>query len=95
MLRADSLERGEQFARRKELYEAKFPQAMRGAKGGKGNAKPLANETADSAVSFVKDTSAKTKQSTRTISEDVQIANRIPETVRDTIRDTPLYNDVS
>lgn len=84
------LERGEQLKARKDLYEAKFPETKVGAKGGKGNAKPLANESAESAFSFVKDTAAKTNKSTRTVSEDVQIANRIAEPVRDAIRHTPL-----
>ena len=51
------LERGEQLARRKRLYEAKYPQIKNGAKGGKGNAKKAAtNESAESALSFSKDT---------------------------------------
>ncbi len=74
----NALECGEQLSKRKELYEAKYPQTKRGAKGGKGNAKPLANVNAESALSFTSDTSSKTNKSKRTIEEDVQIATRIP-----------------
>ncbi len=56
--------------------------------------KAQGNTSADSAVaSFTKDTAAKTSQSARTISEDVQIASRIPENVRDAIRDTPTADN--
>jgi hypothetical protein len=40
-----------------------------------------------------KDAAAKTKQSVRTIAEDVQIAKSIPEAVRDAIRDTPVADN--
>jgi ParB family chromosome partitioning protein len=91
----NALERGEQFAKRKELYEAKYPQVKQGARG-RGSEKNVKEKDAESApLSFVKDTAAKTKQSARTISEDVQIASRIPEQVRDLIRDTPLADNKS
>jgi len=75
------LERGEQLARRKGLYEAKHPQVKH---GGDRKSKKAENQDADSAPrSFKDDTAAKTKQSARTIAEDVQIANNIPEPIRD------------
>ncbi len=82
----NALERGEQFARRKELYEAKYPQVKRGGDKQTPKAKKLMAESAVS--SFTEDTAAKTNIAARTIRKDVQIANRIPETVRDTIRDS-------
>jgi ParB family chromosome partitioning protein len=89
----NALERGEQFGRRKELYEAKHPQVKHGGDRTSPQAK---EQDADSAsCSFAKDTAAKTNRSARTISEDVQIANRIPEQVRDLIRDTPLADNKS
>ncbi len=77
-----ALERGEQLSKRKGLYEAKYPQTKNGAKGGRGNTKTQNFESAESALSFVKDTAAKTKQSARTIAEDVQIAKEAtPESI--------------
>jgi hypothetical protein len=91
------LERGEQLKRRKDLYEAMYPETKAGVAGAIKSNKAQGNLTsADSAVaSFVKDTAAKTSKSSRTISEDVQIANRISEPVRDSIRQTPLADSKS
>jgi hypothetical protein len=80
----NTLERCEQFARRKELYEAKYPLTKRGTAGAHASNKAQDNATAESAVaSFTEDTAAKTNVAARTIREDVQIATRIPEQVRD------------
>jgi hypothetical protein len=69
---------GEQLARRKELYEAKHPQTKQGARG-RGSEKHITEKDAESApLSFKDDAAAKTSQSARTISENVQIASRIP-----------------
>ncbi len=83
------MERGEQLERRKRLYEVKHRHTKHGASGGKGNAKTKKNETAGTAVSFVKDTAEKTKTSERTVRGDVQFAKNISKQVRDSIRDTP------
>lgn len=48
------------------------------------------NVGADSAPTFVEDTATKTGVSERTVQENVQIAESIPEDVRDAIRETPL-----
>lgn len=65
---------------------ALYPQTEQ---GGDRKSKDAKNQTADSAVvsppSFVKDTAAKTKQSERVVYEEVQIANRISEPVRNAI----------
>lgn len=87
------LERTEHLAERKRLYLLKHPETKRGTAGanasnasqGKGYA------TADSAVaSFAADTAAKTGASERSVRADVQIAESIPEDVRDALRETPL-----
>lgn len=83
------LERSEHLAARKGWYEAKHPGSVNPNKrGGPGRG----NKTmADSAiVSYAADTAAKTGVSERTIREDVQIAESIPEDVRDAIRETLL-----
>jgi ParB family chromosome partitioning protein len=89
----NALERGEQLAKRKGLYEAKYPQTKQGGAPGKAGGGKTA-KSADSA-SFAKDTAAKTKQSARTIAEDVQIANQITEPVRNSLRDTPTADSKS
>lgn len=87
----NALERGEQLKRRKDLYEAKYPETKQGMRNGQ------TSKSAESAsletTSFVKDTAAKTNKSSRTISEDVQVATRIPEPVRDAIRQTPIADN--
>ncbi len=83
----NALEHSEQTLRRKELYEAKHPATKKGGDKQSAEAKKL---SADSALSFVKDTATKTNQSPRTVSQDVQIAKNIPKEVREQIRDTPL-----
>ena len=60
---------------RKDLYEAKNPQAKKGGDKQRETAKVKLN--AESALSFTKDTAAKTKKSKRIIQSDVQIATRI------------------
>ena len=81
------LERSEHLAERKRLYLLKHPETKQGAQGGGRNSKGTRRktETADSAVSvaFADDTAAKTGQSVRTVREDVQVAESIPEDVLD------------
>lgn len=82
------LERAEHLAARKGWYEAKHPETKRG--GDRGNqhtgGKPRQTET----ISFSQDTSTKTGRTERAIRQDVQIAESIPDDVRDAIRETPL-----
>jgi len=90
-----TLERSEHLAERKRLYLLKHPETAKGVAGGKagGNGRPKSSgvATAESAVAtFAADTAAKTGASERTVREDVQIAESIPEDVRDALRDTPL-----
>lgn len=85
------LERAEALARRKELYEAKYPEAKRGTAGAIGSNKSQGRKIdASETVSFAIDTAAKTGLTPRTIQQDVQIATKIVPDVRDAIRDTPL-----
>ncbi len=89
-----ALERGEQLAKRKDLYEAKYPQTKKGQAQALGMHRAQKhNVNAESAPTFAKDVSLKTKQAERTIQEDVQIAKRISEPVRNIIRDTPIADN--
>jgi ParB family chromosome partitioning protein len=82
------LERAEQLARRKNIYEEVYPQTKNGGDRVSDKAK---KQMADSAIwSFNKDTAAKTKISERAIREDIQIANDIAPDVKEAIRDTDL-----
>lgn len=86
------LEHAECVKQRKHIYELKHPEAKAGARRAAGMNRSLGrnNVAADSAATFVADTAAKTGTSERTIREEVQIAESIPEDVRDAIRETPL-----
>jgi ParB family chromosome partitioning protein len=76
------LERGEQLARRKEIYEALHPEARTGA-----GRPPKNSETVSP---FSADVASKTGLTPRTVQQDVQIATQIAEDVRDMLRETPL-----
>ena len=85
----NALERGEQLKKRKDLYEAKFPETKR---GGNRKSNPE-NQTIDSIVSFTKDVAQKAKISEANVFQSVQVATRIPEAVRDAIRHTPIADN--
>jgi ParB family chromosome partitioning protein len=78
-----ALEKAEHLARRKEIYEALYPEAKR-PQGGR----PRKN--AKTVFAFSVDTAAKTGLTDRTIRYGVQIGTKIPQDVRDLIRHTPL-----
>ena len=82
------LERAEQLARRKNIYEEVYPQTKHGGDRKSDEAK---NQVAESATwSFNKDTAAKTGISERAVRVNFQIANDIAPAVKDIIRDTDL-----
>lgn len=78
-----------QTARRKELYLRMHPETAQGVAGGKARHR---SATADSAVaeSFTADTASKTGRSVRSVREDAQIGESIPEDVFEAIADSPL-----
>lgn len=81
------LERAEHLKRRKEIYEALHPEAKH------GNTKERAEVKRNDFVlppSFAADTAAKTGVTERTVQQDVQIAAKIAEPVKEAIRSTPL-----
>jgi hypothetical protein len=78
------LERSEQLLRRKELYEARWPEtrAEERRKLGMANLKQFSGSEIISSpdalpVSFAADTAAKTGSSPRSVQQDVQIATKI------------------
>jgi N6-adenosine-specific RNA methylase IME4 len=85
------LERGEQLKRRKEIYEALHPSVKHGGAPGKaGGGKSTKDEIISS---FATDTSAKTRQSPRTIQQEVQIASDIQDDVKEVIRETDIADN--
>jgi len=86
------LERAEQLKRRKEIYEAKYPESK--AKTGRELVERRWH-TADivSAVSFTEDTASKIGVSPRTIRRDVQIAEDLADEVKEAIRNTDLADN--
>jgi ParB family chromosome partitioning protein len=82
------LERAEHLLRRKELYELRFPAAKHGGAPGKpgGGKKRRANGVS----SFAHATGSKLSVTPRSIQHDVQIAEKIANDVKATIRSTPV-----
>ncbi len=86
-----ALERAEQLARRKDLYEALHPETKKGVAQAIGMHSSLGHNVTDKlSVTFVEDTAKKTGVNERSIYRDVQIATRIPEDVRELLRATPV-----
>jgi ParB family chromosome partitioning protein len=79
------LERSEHLASRKRWYETKHPETRRGTAGGRAR-QGIASEI----ISFAEDAAQKIEKTVRSIQQDVQIAESIPEDVREAIRETPL-----
>lgn len=81
------LERAEQLARRKEIYEALRPQTKH---GGDRKSEEIKMRNPQLEKSFVNDTASATKIAARTISEDVQIAKAIAPDVREKLKSTDV-----
>jgi len=77
------LERSEQLATRKTIWEQKFPETRHGAQGGRGSQR---NESAN--LAFSKNTSKSTGKPVRTIQHETKIASAIPASLRDELRET-------
>jgi len=86
-----ALERGEQLARRKQIYEALHPEARKGTAGAVASNKAQGNRcNANETVSFAEDVAKKTGLAPRTIQQDVQIATNLSDEAKAVIRETPL-----
>ena len=88
------LERAEQLARRKNIYEALYPQTKNGASGGwhnnKGNKLEIPDSGISSLPSFVDDVVSKTGTKKSSIFENIQIARDLAPDVKEAIRDTEI-----
>jgi ParB-like chromosome segregation protein Spo0J len=82
------LQRSEQLARRKELYEARHPETKAGVAGGK--ARQGKGKSATKMISFAEDTAAKSGVSPETVRQEVQIAEDLDSDVKEAIKGTDL-----
>jgi ParB family chromosome partitioning protein len=80
-----ALEEGEQLAERQSIYQVLHPETRRGVAGARAR-----HGSANEVLSFAEDTAAKTGQSVRNVQRKMSIVDRLPQEVRDAIRDTPL-----
>jgi len=89
-----TLERFELLKRRKEIYEAKYPQTKAGISQALGMHKSLGHDVGDtvSPTSFTEDTAKKMNISPRTIERGVQIATNIDDEVKAIIKNTDIAN---
>jgi len=82
------IERGEQWARRKALYEELYPETKSTQNGGAFRGNQYQVVTADSApttLPFTADTTSKTGVSQRVIHEELQIANNLTPTAKEVV----------
>jgi DNA modification methylase len=84
----DVLERSGHLARRKEIYEALFPETKHGGDRRSEEARSKRNNF--DLKSFAEDTSEKTGVSSRTVEQEVQIASGLAAETKRIIRKTPL-----
>lgn len=92
------LERGEQLARRKEIYEAMHPETKAGVSQGRGmKASACKADLAEqsSARSFAEDVAEKTGQSERNIRKDIEVATKLTDAAKDAIKGTPVADNRS
>jgi ParB family chromosome partitioning protein len=83
------LEKAEHLARRKEIYEALYPEAKQYSSE-KQRQRRTGQPAGTVLAGFTTDTAAKTGLTESAIRKTVQIGTKIPQDVRDLIRHTPL-----
>ena len=92
-------ELGEQFLRRKELYEMLHPETKAGAAQAAGMNRAVGNNVsaklAPTLKSFVEDTSEKTGMSKRAVSRLLQIANNLTEDAKQIVKANNMTQDTA
>ena len=92
-------ELGEQFSRRKELYEMLHPETKAGTAQAAGMNRAIGNNVgvklASTTKSFVEDTAEKTGMSKRTISRLLQIANNLTEDAKRIVHANNMTQDTA
>ena len=74
-------ERGDYLRRRKEIYEAMYPETRHGVAGGKAR-----QGSATEIISFAEDTAQKSGVTERTVRQEIQIAESLPPEVKEIVR---------
>lgn len=89
------LERADHLSRRKEIYEAKHPDARPENKRlqGLNTSAEIISALKSAPPTFAQDTAAKTGLTDRTIRQEVQISNSIPADIKQALRGTPLADN--
>lgn len=81
------IEKGDQLKRRKEIYQELYPETKVGISQAAGMNKTIGNNiSAESALTFVQDTAAKSGISTRVIHEEIQIATNLSPEMKEAIK---------
>ena len=92
-------ELGEQFLRRKEIYETLHPETKAGVAQAAGMNRAIGNivddKLASTTKSFVEDTSEKTGMSKRTVSRLLQIANNMTQDAKRIVKDSDIPQDTA
>ena len=92
-------ELGEQFLRRKEIYEMLHPETKAGAAQAAGMNRAISNNVGDKLASktksFVEDTSEKTGMSKRTVSRLLQIANNMTQDAKRIVQASDIPQDAA
>lgn len=86
------LEQAEQLKRRKEIYEELYPESNPDIIKLK-NLSKRNDCVSEKPKTFTKDTAMKTGKSQRSIQQDLQIANKISEEIKEDIKGTELENN--
>ena len=86
-------ELGEQFLRRKEIYEMLHPETRQGMRN--GQTVKNANLTSLETKSFAQDTAEKTGMSKRTVSRLLQIANNMTQDAKRIVKDSDIPQDTA
>jgi len=87
-----ALGRAEALKRRKEIYEAKYPETKPEIKR-KSGLKQFRDEIVSPRSTFSEDTAQKIGLSQRTIQHEIQIAEKIDSQVKEKIKDTELADN--
>lgn len=88
-----TLERGEQLARRKAIYEELHPEARE--RSSKRQRARRLGEPAETVSAFTTEAAEKAGITDRSVRQHVQIATAIPDDVRDVIRETPVADSTT
>jgi ParB family chromosome partitioning protein len=83
------LERSDHFARRKEIYEALYPETKNGGDR-RSEAIRIQNLDSEKPPTFIEATATTTGRSRSAIAEEVQISTALSEEVKEAIRHTPV-----